>query len=294
MTMTAAEPEIRPLGARLGAELAGFDLRRPMTPERAGQLRRAFFANPVLVVRDQELQPEQLIAIGSVFGQIEPHSILHYRHPEFPQLSYITNVDKDGKVDTFGQEKRAVDWHSDGSFKERPDSVAFLYSLAAPSRGGPTEFCNMYLAYETLPEALREKVDGLEAFHKRGLGWRCQSPPPPLTEEQKASGAFEGAVHPVVITHPDSGRHALFINPSHCVHIVGMERAESDALLDELLAHALKPEFQYAHQWRVGDIVFWDQRCLLHRAGRGTPTGDKRIMLRAMMVDDLTAARRAA
>lgn len=292
--MSGSEAEIRPLGDCLGAELVGFDLAAPLTPERAETLRRAFWANPVLALRGQQLSPERLVEIGRVFGRLEPHSILHYRHPEHAELSYITNVDKDGNVDSFGQNKRAIDWHSDGSFKAQPDSVAFLYSIAAPSAGGATEFCNMYAAYETLPATLRQRIDGRRAFHKRGEGWRCESPPPPLTEEQKASGEFDGAEHPVVITHPHSGRRALYINPSHCVQIVGMDRAESDALLDELVAHATQERFRYAHAWRVGDILFWDQRCLLHRAGRGTPAGEKRIMLRGMMVDRLSEERIAA
>jgi taurine dioxygenase len=292
--MSGSDLQVRPLGECLGAELVGFDLGAPLTPERADMLRKAFWANPVLVVRGQQLTPERLVEIGRVFGRLEAHSILQYRHPEHAELSYITNVDKDGNVDIFGQEKRAVDWHSDGSFKAQPDSVAFLYSIAAPSRGGATEFCSMYAAYEALPEATRQRLDKLRAFHKRGEGWRCASPPPPLTAEQKASGEFEGAEHPVVITHPHSGRRALYVNPSHCVQIVGMERAASDALLDELLAHATQPQFQYGHAWRVGDILFWDQRCLLHRAGRGTPAGEKRIMIRGMMVDRLSEERLAA
>lgn len=290
----ASEPRVEKLGETLGAELVGIDLAEPMTPERAALLRRAFTQNPVLVVRGQKLTPEQLIAIGSVFGRLEPHSILQYRHPEHAELSYITNVDKDGNIDTFGAEKRAVDWHSDGSFKARPDSVAFLYSVAAPSRGGPTEFCNMYAAYETLPEATRSRLDGMKAFHKRGEGWASTSPPPPLTGAQKATGEFEGSVHPVVIRHPESGRKAIYVNPGHTVGIVGMDKAGSDALLDELIAHATQPRFYYAHQWKVGDLLFWDQRCLLHRAGRGTPAGEKRIMIRGMMVDELTSERLAA
>lgn len=289
-----SEPHIEKLGEMLGAELVGVDLSRPITPERAALLRKSFTDNPVLVVRGQKLEPEQLIAIGEVFGRLEPHSILQYRHPEHEGLSYITNVDKDGNIDTFGSEKRAVDWHSDGSFKARPDSVAFLYSVAAPSKGGPTEFCNMYAAYETLPETTRRRLDGMKAFHKRGEGWASTSPPPPLTEAQKATGEFEGTEHPLVIRHPESGRKAIYVNPGHTVGIVGMDKAASDALLDELIAHATQPRFYYAHQWKVGDLLFWDQRCLLHRAGRGTPAGEKRIMIRGMMVRELTADRMAA
>lgn len=298
MSPSSASPvtvQIQPLGEALGAELRGLDLSRPLSAADTRALKDAFWANPVLVLRGQTLDPEDLIRIGGMFGRIEPHSILQYRHPQHPELSYITNVDpKSGKPDEYGQTKRAVDWHSDGSFKEHPDSVAFLYSLVAPSAGGRTQFTNMYLAYDSLPDDLKERVDGLEAFHKRGEGWRVEAPPPPLTEAQKASGEFEGAVHPVVITHPESGRPALYVNAAHCSHIVGMPRAESDALLDRLYEHAIDPRFQYHHAWRQGDILFWDQRCLMHRAGGGMPAGEARVMLRAMMVSTLTAARLAA
>ena len=275
--------DVRPLSPFLGLEVRRLTLSADMAEREFSVLRDALVRGSVVVVRDQKLEPEDCKAIGRRFGKLEPHSILHYRHPEHPELSYITNVDKYGNVDDYGANTRAAGWHSDGSFKDNPDAVSFLVSVAAPSRGGPTEFTSMVRACETLPDDLRHRVEGVKAFHLRGGGWKGEANVPPLTEEQKASGEFEGTEHPIILVHPWSKRETLFINPSHTHSLVGLDKAESDALLNELYEHAINPDFQYHHQWRSGDVVFWDQRCVMHRAGRGTPSGEKRIMLRTMV-----------
>ncbi len=278
--------EVRSLSPFLGLEVHGLALSADMSDEDFSVLHDALVRGAVAVVRDQQLSPEDCKAIGRRFGKLEPHSILHYRHPEHPELSYITNVDKDGKVDDYGANERASGWHSDGTFKDNPDAVAFLVSVAAPSRGGPTEFTSMMRACETLPDDLRQRIHGMKAFHLRGGGWKGEARTPPLTEEQKATGEFNGAQHPIILVHPWSKRETLFVNPSHTNSVVGLDKAESDALLDALYEHSINPEFQYHHQWRPGDVVFWDQRCVMHRAGRGTPSGEKRIMLRTMVTCD--------
>lgn len=283
------ESGVTKLGAHLGAELLGVDLSKPLTEATLGRIRDAFREEPVLVMRGQAMKPENLIAIGDSLGYIEPHSILQYRHPQFEQLSYVTNMKPDGTIDEYGQNKRAIDWHIDGTFKAKPDCITFLYSIAAPTIGGNTQFTSMYAAYESLTPAMQARIDKLSCFHKRGEGWKCTAPPPPLTEAQKATGTFEGNVHPLVITHPVSGRRSIYIGPTHTCHVVGMPRAESDALLDELYAAATRPEFQYHHAWRESDLVMWDQRATMHRAGGGTPRDQKRIMLRAMVVSTLRA-----
>jgi taurine dioxygenase len=277
------------LGPELGAELHGVDLSRPLDSATLERIRAAFRAEPVLVMRNQALVPENLIAIGDALGFIEPHSILQYRHPQFPQLSYVTNVKPDGTIDEYGQNKRAIDWHIDGTFKAQPDCITFLYSIAAPTSGGATQFTSMYAAYAALPTELRARAETLSCFHMRGAGWKCTAPPPPLTAEQKASGAFEGSIHPLVITHPDSARRSIYASPTHTSHVVGVPRAESDAILDAIYDVATRPEFQYHHHWRVGDLVMWDQRATMHRAGGGTPRDQRRIMLRAMVVSELRA-----
>ncbi len=286
---TATTTGVSPLGTHLGGELHGVDLSQPMTLATLATIRAAFRAHPVLVMRGQQMKPENLIAIGDALGFIEPHSILQYRHPQFEQLSYVTNVKPDGTVDEYGQNKRAVDWHIDGTFKAKPDCITFLYSIAAPTIGGRTQFTSMYAAYDALSPDMKTRIADLECFHKRGLGWRCTAPPPPLTAAQVASGEFEGNVHPLVITHPESGRKSIYIGPTHTCHVVGMAREDSDRLLDELYETAIRPEFQYHHEWHAGDLVMWDQRATMHRAGGGTPRDQKRIMLRAMVVSQLRA-----
>jgi len=277
------------LGAHLGGELHGVDLSRPIDDATLRAITDAFHTHPVLVMRGQRMQPENLIAIGDALGFIEPHSILQYRHPQFEQLSYVTNMKPDGTIDEYGQNKRAIDWHIDGTFKAKPDCITFLYSVAAPTIGGRTQFTSMYAAHDVLSAEMKARIADLKCFHKRGEGWKCAAPPPPLTEAQKATGEFEGIVHPLVITHPESGRKSIYIGPTHTCYVVGMTRAESDALLDELYESATRPEFQYHHEWHVGDLVMWDQRATMHRAGGGTPRDQKRIMLRAMVVAKLSS-----
>ena len=277
------------LGPMLGAELHGVDLSRPIDAATMDAIRAAFRDNPVLVMRGQDMTPSNLIAIGDTLGFIEPHSILQYRHPAHPQLSYVTNVKPDGTIDEYGQNKRAIDWHIDGTFKTRPDCITFLYSIAAPSVGGATQFASMYAAYDALAPDLKARAATLSCFHMRGEGWKCTAPPPPLTDAQKASGEFDGSVHPLVIVHPDSGRRSIYASPTHTSHVVGVERAESDAILDAIYEVATRPEFQYHHHWKVGDLVMWDQRATMHRAGGGTPRDQKRVMLRAMVVSNLRA-----
>ncbi len=277
------------LGKYLGEELCGIDLSQSIDDACVRKVTDAFRAHPVLVMRNQKMQPENLIAIGDALGFIEAHSILQYRHPKYEQLSYITNVRPDGSIDEWGQNERAIDWHIDGTFKARPDCITFLYSVAAPTVGGHTQFTSMYAAYDVLSSEIKERIASLSCFHKRGDGWKCSAPPPSLTDDQKATGEFEGSIHPMVITHPESGRKSLYISPAHTSHVVGMPRNESDALLDMLYEEATRPEFQYHHEWRVGDLVMWDQRATMHRAGGGTPRDQKRIMLRAMVVTRLHA-----
>lgn len=293
--MSATQPaETASVSGVLGSRIDGVDLARGIRPDVIEKIQDALWRSGVLVLRGQEADADKLLALGRAFGHMEPHSILHYRHPEHAELSFISNVDKDGKIDQFAHYKRASDWHTDGSFKRNPDTEAFLYSVAAPTTGGATMFADMRLAYDALPASLRGEVDGLRAFHKRGDGWRCENPPPPLTDEQKSSGEFDGAEHPLVVTHPATGRRSLYINPGHTAHIVGMSKADSDALLDRLYEHSVRPEFLYQHSWKEGDLVFWDQRSVMHKAGGGVPPNQKRIMIRGMMTGRLTQAPAAA
>lgn len=273
-------PDSRRCG--LGAVVKGLDVSQPLPGETVAALREAALAFPVLVIPGQDLSPEALVRFARSFGELQPHTAERYRHPDFPELSYISNVDRDGKVDVFGQTKRATGWHSDGSFLEVPYSFTILYGLEVPSVGGPTLFANTTLAYERLDEETRRRADGATAIHAIGSGPEGAGSPSRQKRVERPD-LFPDIEKPVVRVHPETGRKALFINPMHTSHIVGEDREEADALYARLIAFCTRPEFVYEHRWNVGDLVIWDQRCTLHRAGGGVAPNERRIMLRALV-----------
>ncbi|MBF0277120.1 MAG: TauD/TfdA family dioxygenase, partial [SAR324 cluster bacterium] len=189
------------------------------------------------------------------------------------------------KLDKYGATIRASDWHTDGSFRMTPYSYTILYSLEAPQKGGNTDFNNMVSAYEDLEDDLKRQIAKYSAFHRRGEGWMAKNSPPPLSKEQKESGAFEGNSHPIVIKNPISKKKTLYINPSHTKKINELEEAESNAVLNKLMESSIKAKYQYSHSWEKNDLVIWDQRDLLHRASQQKVIDEKRIMIRSMVVN---------
>jgi taurine dioxygenase len=276
----ALKLDVIPLAEHLGAEIRGLDVSRPLEPSTAAALRRAFYDHSVLVFREQRLTPEQHLAFGRVFGQTEPHVAIKYRHPDYPDLTYLTNVRSDGSVDPLGV-TRAGSWHTDGSFLKIPSAIGILYSLEVPSSGGDTLFSSTRAAYEALPVETKERIAPLRAVHLYGAGPLSKGANVPLTKEQE--GLCPAADHPIVRTHPITGRKALYINPQHGCGIVGMDHEPAMQLLADLLEHATRPEFQYRHRWRAGDVVMWDQAATLHKAGGGYPAGERRIMMRTIV-----------
>jgi taurine dioxygenase len=272
--------EVVPLSEHLGAEIRGLDISRPLSPSVAEALKRAFYEHAVLVFRGQTLVPEQHLAFGRVFGNTEPHVALKYRHPEYPDLTYLTNVRPDGSVDPLGV-TRAGSWHTDGSFMKVPSAIGILYSLEVPSSGGDTLFSSTCAAYEALSAEMKERIASLRAIHLYGAGPLSKGSNVPLTKEQE--GLYPAVEHPIVRTHPITGRKALYVNPQHGCGIVGMDQDSAMELLADLLDHATAPEFQYRHRWQRGDVVMWDQAATLHRAGGGYPAGERRIMMRTIV-----------
>src|SRR5260221_190385 len=171
-------------------------------------------------------------------------------------------------------------WHSDDSYKAAPCALTILYGVGVPPTGGDTQFINMYAAYDGLSSALRRRIDGLKVVHtydSSRKGTRIAK-----LHAAEASG-LPAVVQPLVRTHPETGRRALYMNPNRMEEIVGMPRAESDALLDALTEHATQPRYQYRHRWRQGDILIWDNRCTIHKANADYPAGSRRVMQRLMV-----------
>ena len=260
---------VKPITAVAGAEVTGIDLARPLPDDDFETLKRAWLEhNGVLVIRDQVLTPEQHLEFsrrfGPLFGEEEPlqDTVKKYLLPGFPAIYRVSNKVEDGRP--LGRARAGTYWHSDVSFRRRPAMASILYAIEIPPVGGDTLFASMYSAWETLSPMLKEKLSGLYAVHDFAV-----AAPVSYTPDAIEQADFDGRNryrHPVVITHPDTGRQALFVNPGFTSHLDGFGIAESDALLRFLYRHATRPEFVYRHRWRPHDLLIWDNRCLMHYA----------------------------
>ncbi|AVS75731.1 TauD/TfdA dioxygenase family protein [Paracidovorax cattleyae] len=280
--------EVRPLpGAPLGAEVVGFDLSRPLGDADFARLHQAHLDHHVVVFRDQRITPRQHIDFSRRFGPLQIHVLKNFQLADHPEILIVSNI-KDAAGQPLGLGDAGHFWHSDLSYKERPSLGSLLHAQELPGEGGDTLFADQHAAYEALPEALRRAIAPLRAEHSylaRYEELRARSPwRPALTPAQIAEVA--PAVHPVVRTHPETGRRALFVNEHFTTRIVGLPEDESRSLLAELFAAAVKPEFVYRHVWQPHDLVFWDNRSVQHLAA-GTPDSERRKLYRTTVEGDL-------
>jgi taurine dioxygenase len=237
-----------------------------MPKARFARLLRAFFAGQVLVLRDQKLSAREFAAFASLFGPPEPHVIDQFHHPDDPNILILSNVKVDGKPS--GLADAGSYFHTDYSYLQVPARATMLYSIEVPQVGGDTVFANQYAAYEGLPKAMQRRIARLMAIHHYGnrqdQDEASRTAASSLTKEQKAKMPL--VTHPIVRTHPVTGRKALYAVSGSSFGVVGMPDAKAVALLDELAAHATRPEYQYRHSYRIGDVVIWDNASLLHSA----------------------------
>jgi taurine dioxygenase len=278
MDQAAYSFSIKPLSPHTGAEIRGIDLSKPVDAATRAGLNRAFADHAVLCIRDQKLSAPQFLEAMKIFGDIFPQHNSRFAVPECPAIHYISNQDKleDGRVYIPGE-----GYHTDHSNDEVPPKATALHAVKLPETGGDTQFVNMYEAYDALPAATRVRIDGLVAKHVYQSKY-SERKLPKLPGEKKRIET--GAVlHPLVRTHPDSGRKAIYINPIRIEEIVGLSEQEALPLLDELLEHATQEKFQYRHKWRSGDVVIWDNRCLLHKANGDYPVSEVRYLYRLML-----------
>lgn len=258
-------------------EIEGLDLSAGPDSATADLLRRAHRDYPVLAIRGQTLDAEALMAFGRVFGRFE----LDLHLPQFqdkahPEVVYLDNYGPDGKPSRDSAD-RGASWHADSTFKESPCKHSVLYAIAIPSRGAGTHFADMRRAWETLPDDIKRTIDGREAKHKFSAG-RPEARVIAMTGEQEK--LHPPVIHPMVRTDPETGLKTLNVNPLHVYGIVGMAQDEAEPLLDAIFAHALNPDFQYLHDYRVGDLVIWDQRRTWHKAEAAYPLDEHRRLMR--------------
>jgi taurine dioxygenase len=258
-------------------EINGLDLSLGINGETAAFLTQAHRYYSVLTIRDQSLDKLMLKEFGSVFGEfdIDQH-VPKYQDKEHPEVVYLTNRDADGMPDPASAE-RGNAWHADSTFKDRPCAHTALHAMEIPTKGGGTHFADMVRAYRTLPDDLKTMIEGRRAKHKFGAG-PADGGIIPMTVEQEE--IYPPVTHPMVRTDPTNGTKSLSVNPLHVYGIEGMEQAEAAPLLDRVFAHGLKPEYQYLHDYRVGDLVIWDQRRTWHKAEAAYSMEESRLLMR--------------
>ncbi len=246
------------------AVVENVDLSQPVSSSTVAELRSAINRHSILVFRGQTIDNDQHVAFSRNFGALEIHTVKQYLLPDYPEIIALANRGENG---TTPIDNGGAYWHSDISYKIKPPMGSLLYSLEVPPDGGDTLYADMYAAYDALDENMKRKLEGLRAIHgyaarfeKMGEGGKR----PQLSAEQLAE--VPEVNHPIVRTNPETGRKALYINEGFTLGIEGMPMDEGRALLDTLNAHATEPRFIYAHHWRVGDLVFWDNRATMHCA----------------------------
>jgi taurine dioxygenase len=277
MIVMNASIEVLPFDAPLGAQVRCGDL-RALDEHAFQQLHRAFLDHLVLLIRGQTLNDDELVTFGRRFGEPAAAAPVHVgqKARERPEIAVISNVIENGVAIGGLGDGEAV-WHSDSSFMPVPPSLSILHSLEIPPRGGDTGFANMYRALETLPDTLRMRLAGKTI--KADLRYTSAGQLRPGYTGKEDIRAAPGPSHPIIRKHEDTGHHALYLGRRPYSYINGLSLEESEALLDEAWAHAARPEFTWTHQWRVGDVLIWDNRCAMHRRDAFDPTS-RRIMHR--------------
>jgi taurine dioxygenase len=287
---------VRPTGAALGADIEGVDLAQPLSAEIVGAIKQAWSDHLVLRFRGQRLEDEQLMRFSAHFGELDWAPIIaasrvkirgEDRYVESAEegrryISIISNVIENGKAIGALGAYEAI-WHTDMSYNPEPPCASALYALEVPPLGGDTGFANMYLAYESLPEELRRRVEGRLCRHdaSRNSAGELRRGFTEVSDPRQAPGAD----HPIIRTHPITGRKTIFLGRRRNAYIQGLALEESEQLLDALWSHATRTELTWYQQWRVGDLILWDNRCVMHRRDEFDPNS-RRLMHRSQIRGD--------
>ena len=270
--------EIRPLSEVAGSEIIGLNLSKPLDAETRQTLDRALADRGVLVFRNQSLDPASFKAAISNFGEIMPQQVTNFSLPEDPEVGIISNRDTDepgGKVIV-----RGAQFHTDHSNYVEPPRATALCAVNIPQSGGDTEFVNVQAAYAALPEEMKKKVESLRSLHTYQSS-RSPRPMAKLSPEERAK--IQETLQPIAPTHPVNGRKGLYLNTGRMEGIEGMEVDAGFDLINRLMEHATKPEFEYRHKWRQGDLVIWDNYTVLHKANGDVPPDQLRYLYRLMV-----------
>lgn len=294
---THDKPEIIPTGAPVGAEVKGVDLSKPLSREVQHALRDAWHEHLVLLFKNQDLREQDVLNLAEVFGgPVATHGRQFYekagykegsyRLSTLPGISYISNLDDEGNPTktNAGLGSLNVDWHTDNSYAEIPPAGSVLYSVQLPTDGGgDTSFNNQYVAYDTLPDDLKEACWG--KYQKHDISRNSAGVLRPTLKLPESPEDVEGPVHPLLRVHPGTGKTVLYLGrrrTGFSNHIVDMDYDESQTLLEKLWDHATKDDFKWTHRWQLGELVMWDNRCVMHHRTPIDPT-QPRVLYRTMI-----------
>jgi len=286
--LRAAPITVIPTGAALGAEIRGVDL-RDLDAAQFAAIERAWHDHQVVLIRGQTLSDQDLIAFSRRFGDLDwaPIQETGRRFVEgLPEIYIVSNVVKDGEpIGSLGAGEAV--WHTDMSYLGVPPMASMLYALEIPPSGGNTSFCSMYAIYDALPVALKARIADLKIKHDgtyNSGGYLRQGVT--ATDDPRTS---PGAIHPLVCTHPDTGRRMLYLGRRRNAYLMGLDLPESEALLDELWDVVARPQFAWEHAWQVGDLVLWDNRCCMHYRSEVDAT-QPRVLYRTVVKGDSVIA----
>ncbi len=282
---TSSRLTVRKLHPALGAEVRGIDMRKELSPELFRELHDIWMEHLVLVFPEQRITDQEHVRFTRYFGEPEIFHQKIIRSERVPEIFRVSNVDDDGMLmppdhPTVQQVSLAQLWHTDSSYRQVPCTGALLHGVEVSRTGGETQFTNLYLVYDQLPEALKRQIEGRQARHDFGNMHNLRDLKP-LTEEEKA--AMPAVWQPMVRKHPVTGRKSLYISPIYNDEVEGMGQAEGQRLIAELTAFAEQPQFVYRHRWETDDVLMWDNRCTMHQVTPFDPR-ERRVMHRTTIV----------
>jgi taurine dioxygenase len=276
--------EVRRLASGLGAQILGVDLAQGVDRSLFDALYEAFLTYQLLLFEEQELPPGKQVEFARHFGEVQIHVMNQYHSDGYPELYRLSNLDEQGNPTGKHPDRGTLAWHTDGSWRRRTGQATILYAEVVPDAGGQTQYCDMYGAYERLSQEWKARIAGLRAVHNLDFSRNRRHGEEPMTQAQR--DAVPPVDHPIVRTHPQTGRPCIFLG-DHAEYVLGMDYDAGRALIEELNRLAVHADLTYSHRWRPGQLIVWDNRCLMHRATEYDLAGQRRVIRRCTVLGEV-------
>ena len=277
---------LSPLTPNLGAEVSGLELSLDLDDAEFHALYHAFLRYQVLLFPPQDLPPGNQVAFARRFGEVQVHVMSQYHADGHPELYRLSNLDRNGNPSGHHPDRGTLAWHTDGSWQRVTGQATIIYGEVMPQSGGETHFCDMYCAYERLSPSWKKRIAGLRAVHNLDFSRNRRHGEDPLTDAQRL--ARPPVDHPIVRTHPQTGRKCLFLG-DHAEYVLGLPYDEGRGLIEELNALAVHADLTYEHRWKARELLVWDNRCVMHRATPYDAAAQGRVIRRCTVLGETPA-----